>query len=140
MQRRIPYARSAGCFIDGAPAPLYHRATGGRMTEAPVSQVVPLAVAQIERRIQWRVMPVLKFGAILGVLLGVAVWPTFVPPPRSHGLPADPDLEEAARELDGCVEFPSAGLRFVSAITGPVASNPASDLDPRLASAGVLVD
>lgn len=110
------------------------------MSGVPIPQVAPVAVDHIERHLKWRGLPVLQFGGILGLLLGIAMWPVFVPPPRVSGVPADPDVETAQRELAGRVEFPSEGLRVVSAITGPLAAVPAADLDRRLAEANALID
>ncbi len=110
------------------------------MSGVPIPQVGPLAVAEVERHLRWRALAVLKFGGILGLLLGIALWPVFVPPPRVFGLPTDPDVQAAARVLAGRVAFPSAGLHLDAAIFGPLAAFPATDLETRLTRANRLLD
>ncbi len=110
------------------------------MSGVPIPQVGPLVVAEVERHLKWRALAVLKFGGILGLLLGIALWPVIVPPPRISGLPRDPDVQAAARELAGRVAFPSAGLRLDAAIFGPPAAFPAADLEARLTRANQLID
>ena len=50
------------------------------MSEAPTPNVSELAVAEIERRLQWRAMPMLMFLGVLALLLGAAFWPNVFPP------------------------------------------------------------
>jgi len=78
----------------------------------------PIAVAEIERRLRWRAVPVLLFAGFLALLLGVGLWPQLVPSRSVSGLPDDPDLFAAAAELHGHVAFPTDELMFDSALTG----------------------
>ena len=111
------------------------------MTEAPAPNVSELAVAEIERRLQWRAMPALMFLGVLALLLGVAFWPNGFPPKHITGLPDDPDAFAAATQLRNHVVLPSRELRFESAITGDVVPGmrPGTDMDERIARAAALV-
>lgn len=111
-------------------------------TPAPPPPVSELAVAEIERRLQWRAMPALMFLGILGLLLLAAFWPQLFPPRHVTGLPDDPDVFAAAQLLRGHAVLPGGGLRFESALTGDVAPGAPSpaDLDDRIAHADRLVE
>jgi len=112
------------------------------MSEAPAPNVSELAVAEIERRLQWRAMPMLLFLGVLLLLLGVGFWPSFFPPRRIAGLPDDPDVFAAAAQLRGHVALPATELRFESALTGDVLPGirAESDLEARLAKASELLE
>lgn len=112
------------------------------MTESPAPNVSELAVAEIERRLQWRALPMLVFLAVLLLLLGVGFWPSVFPPARIAGLPDDPDVFAAATQLRTHVALPASELRFESALTGEVMPGvrAESDLDERLAKATELLD
>lgn len=111
------------------------------MTEAPAPNVSELAVAEIERRLQWRAMPMLMFLGVLALLLGAAFWPNAFPPKLIGNLPDDPDAFAAATLLRGHVVLPSRELRFESAITGDVAPGlrPSPDMDDRIEQAAALI-
>jgi tetratricopeptide (TPR) repeat protein len=112
------------------------------MSEAPAPNVSELAVAEIERRLQWRAMPTLLFLGVLVLLLGVGFWPSVFPARRVGGLPDDPDVFAAASKLRANVALPTSELRFESALTGdvlPGARVPA-DQDERLAQASALLE
>jgi tetratricopeptide (TPR) repeat protein len=100
-----------------------------------------LAVAEIERRLQWRAMPALMFLGILALLLAVAFWPSLFPPKHIAGLPDDPDVFAAANLLRAHVTLPVSDLRFESAITGDVipGMRAAPDADERLTEASRLL-
>src|SRR5881396_3317821 len=106
------------------------------------SIIVPLAVAEIERRFQWRGASVVAFAGILAFFLGAGLWPALVPQRSLRGLPDDPDLFAAARELRGRVAFPTHELMFDSALTGPLGSGArgAPDQQRRIARADRLVE
>jgi tetratricopeptide (TPR) repeat protein len=108
------------------------------MSEAPAPNVSELAVAEIERRLQWRALPMVAFLAVLLLLLGVGFWPTLFPPPHIGGLPDDPDVFAAATQLRSHVVLPTAELRFESALTGDVMPGMSvqPDLERRLVDAG----
>lgn len=109
------------------------------MAEAP--NVSELAVAEIERRIQWRAMPAFIFLVVMAALLGVAYWPTLFPPRHYAGLPDDPDVFAAAGLLRAHVTMPASELRFESALTGDVVPGlkPGADLGDRLDRAAALL-
>ena len=111
------------------------------MSESPAPNASELAVAEIERRLQWRAMPALMFLGILGLLLGVAFWPSVFPPKHVAGLPDDPDVFAAANLLRAHVALPATELRFESALTGDVVPGmPAPpDADERLTQAALLI-
>jgi len=112
------------------------------MTEGPTHNASELAVAEIERRLQWRAIPALMFLGILALLLAVAFWPSVFPPKRIAGLPDDPDVFAAANQLRAHVTLPATELRFESALTGDAVSGVprAPDADERIAQAEVLLD
>src|SRR2546425_10804435 len=91
------------------------------MIESAASNGSELAVAEIERRLQWRAVPALMFLGILTLLLAVAFWPSVFPPKHVAGLPDDPDVFAAANLLHAAhVALPASELRFESALTGDV--------------------
>src|SRR2546428_8505779 len=111
------------------------------MIESAASNGSELAVAEIERRLQWRAVPALMFLGILALLLAVAFWPSLFPPKRIAGLPDDPDVFSAANELRAHVAMPATELRFESALTCHVVPGMpvAPDADERLARAAALI-
>src|SRR5262245_24948278 len=111
------------------------------MVETPAANASELAVAEIERRLQWRAMPALMFLAILGLLLGVAFWPSVFPPEHVAGLPDDPDVFTAAKLLRANVALPATELRFESALTGDMVPGMpnAPDARERLEQASALL-
>ncbi len=111
------------------------------MAELPASSASELAVAEIERRLQWRAVPVLMFLGILSLLLAVAFWPSVFPPKHVAGLPDDPDVFAAANLLRAHVALPATELRFESALTGDVVPGipVAPDAEARLAQAALLI-
>jgi len=126
-------------------APRYAR---GPMNEPPITSgaapppVSELAVAEIERRLQWRMMPALMFLGILAMLLLVAFWPSMFPPKHVTGLPDDPDVFAAAQLLRGHAVLPASELRFESALTGDVAPGlaPPADFGDRITRADQLIE
>jgi len=117
---------------------------GGRQDAGRIdgSQVAPLAIAEFERRMQWRAAPAVVFLCILAVLLGVALWPAVFPGSRVSGLPDDPDVFAAAALLRGHVAPPSRELRFESALTGPIdlGIHAAGDAESRFAMCERLLE
>src|SRR5262245_15534149 len=112
------------------------------MTEGPAHNVSELAVAEIERRLQWRAMPALLFLCILALLLAVSFWPSVFPAKRIAGLPDDPDVFAAANQLRAHLSLPATEMRFESALTGDavIGLPPAPDAGERLAQAEALLD
>jgi len=112
------------------------------MSETPAPNASELAVAEIERRLQWRAVPALMFLCLLVLLLGVAFWPSVFPPQHVAGLPDDPDVFTAATMLRSHVVIPATELRFESALTGDVIPGMpgAPDADERVAQAAALID
>src|SRR5437867_3766341 len=112
------------------------------MAESTAPHVSELAMADIERRLQWRVMPAFGFLGILALLLAAAFWPTVFPARLVAGLPPDPDVLAAVEELRGQVGIPSGELRWQSALTGdvPAGSRGGADEIARLARADRLLE
>jgi hypothetical protein len=117
---------------------------GGRQDAGRIdgSQMAPLAIAEFERRMQWRAAPAVVFLCILAVLLGVALWPAVFPGSRLSGLPDDPDVFAAAALLRGHVAPPSRELQFESALTGPIdlGIHAAGDAESRFAMCERLLE
>lgn len=112
------------------------------MTELPAPNVSELAVAEIERRLQWRALPMVGFLGVMLLLLGVGFWPSLFPAKRIAGLPDDTDVYAAARQLRSHLSLPASELRFESALTGDVTPGGRTepDVDERLARAAELIE
>ncbi|MBI5708833.1 MAG: hypothetical protein HZC42_00770 [Candidatus Eisenbacteria bacterium] len=96
----------------------------------PVSSSVP-PVAEIERRLKWRALPVLAFLGLMLSLAVVAGLSLLAPPRPLTGLPEDPDVAAARALVAGRLGFMTGELRFRSALTG----EPAAVSDPAAAAA-----
>lgn len=112
------------------------------MSHDPTPRVAPLAVAEIERRLQWRAGPALAFIGVMALFLGAALWPTLVPAPKLAGLPDDADVLAAAERLRGHVALSADELRFESSLTGPIdpGARFTADAEARLSSAERLLE
>lgn len=89
------------------------------MTEVPL----PPPVAEIEKRLRWRLLPVITFVAALVLLLVVAVFSLVMPRKHPHGLPDDPAVRATAAELAGRVTVRTDVLRWRSALLGGEPAN-----------------
>lgn len=95
--------------------------------EPPVFPVPP--VAEIERRLNWRALPVLAFLGLMLSLAVVAGFSLLAPRRPLTGLPEDPDAAAASALVAGRLGLMTGELRFRSALTGEpaAASDPAAD-------------
>ncbi len=82
----------------------------------PAPPIVP--VAEIERRLQWRVLPAAVFLALMVSLAVMAAVAVLVPARLVTGLPDDPDVAAAHALLDGRLPMRAGELRFRSALAG----------------------
>jgi len=112
------------------------------MTEAPVALPRALPIAALERRLNWRMAPLLAFLAFLIGLASVALMAQLTPPPVVQGLPDDPDLTRAASLVRGTILPPTGALRWQSALLGEGAATAsfASEARERARAAGAWVD
>ncbi len=81
-------------------------------------ETLPPPVAEIERRLRWRILPTIMFIAALTGLLVLAVVSLVVPKRHPHGLPDVPEIRAAAAELAGRVSVRTDVLRWRSAVLG----------------------
>src|SRR5438477_6154867 len=111
---REPRQRSAlgHCFPARSPPILL------AMTNAPLAVTRPVPLADLERRLQWRMAPMVGFIAIVIGLAAVAVISELVPPAQVSGLPSDPDLAIAQSLAAGRVLAPSGPLRWRCELLG----------------------
>jgi tetratricopeptide (TPR) repeat protein len=86
------------------------------MTNPAPPGAVP--IAEIERRLKWRLLPTLLFGVILVLLLGMAIVSLTMQPRHPHGLPDDPDARAAVALLAGRVSAPTDDMRWRAAVLG----------------------
>jgi hypothetical protein len=85
------------------------------MTE-PASTVAP--IAELERRLHWRVFAIAGFIALMVMLAVVAAVSVLVPPRLVAGLPDDADVTTACTILNGRMPVHSGSLRFRSTLAG----------------------
>jgi hypothetical protein len=87
----------------------------------------PPAPDDLERRLRWRLLPILGFLVML-VGLGTMAALSLMVRSQSHvGLPDDTDVRAAQQALAGRVHWSAGELRFESALTGtPAASGAAT--------------
>lgn len=115
----------------GAPAP-GRLILPGAMSPAPVALPSSLPVAEIERRLQWRALPMVVFGVILVGLAVVAVASQFEVPRTQSGLPDDASLGAASSLVEGRTLAETGEFRWTSALLGdgatPVAFAPIEQL------------
>jgi tetratricopeptide (TPR) repeat protein len=95
----------------------------------PVAFPAAAQVAELERRMKWRALPMLAFLVIMLGLTVVAIAPLVAPPSLLQGLPADPDVLAAQRLASARLVMPVGELRFRSALTGDVAPEPGRRVD-----------
>ncbi len=85
-----------------------------------MSQPPPTAapVAEIERRLQWRVLALAGFLALIVGLAALAALSLLVPARVLSGLPDDPDVAAGRALLHDRLPVRVGALRFASALTG----------------------
>ena len=88
---------------------------GNAMTE-PASTIAP--VAEIERRLHWRVLAIGGFIALMVMLAVIAAVSVLVPPRLVAGLPDDADATAASALLHARLPMRAGALRFRSTLTG----------------------
>ena len=106
------------------------------LSEGP-SAHPPDAVAEIERQMQWPVVAMLGFLAIMAAFLALALFSMRPLPPPLSGLPDDPDARAAAELLAGHARVSTPDLRMYAALLGGEAgaSNPPPPDPARVAEA-----
>jgi hypothetical protein len=82
----------------------------------PTAPIAP--VAEIERRLKWRVLAIAGFLAIIASLAVVAALSLLVPPKMLTGLPDDPQVNAARASVHDRLQVRAGELRFSSALTG----------------------
>ena len=120
----------------------------------------PPALEELDRRLRWRLVPLLIFLAMMIGLAAVAAVSLLTPRHPVTGIPGDPDARAAFARVRGQAPPGMGGLRFRSELTGeaaPRVSQPAAAaaeeadallaraearhlLDPRLAAARAHLD
>lgn len=93
------------------------------MTDAPL----PPPVAEIEKRLRWRVLPTVVFIAVLVALLVLAIVSLVLPKRNPRGLPDDPAVIAASAEVAGRVSVRTNELRWRAALLGGEPANDAAD-------------
>jgi len=88
------------------------------MSTSPSAYPLPVPVAELERRLNWRVFSIAGFGVMLAVLAGMAAMSQFTPPRNLSGLPADPDLDVARAWMRGRTLPAHGPLRWSATILG----------------------
>ena len=88
---------------------------GTAMTE-PAPTIAP--VAEIERRLHWRVLAIGGFIALMVMLAALAAVSVLVPPRLVTGLPGDADVTAASAILHARLPMRAGTLRFRSTLTG----------------------
>ncbi|HTR97008.1 MAG TPA: hypothetical protein VMH61_03820 [Candidatus Acidoferrales bacterium] len=85
-----------------------------------MAQIPPLGppVAEIERRLKWRVLPTIGFVAMLLALLALAEVSLMLAHRHPHGLPDDADAHAVAAALAGRVSSATGELRWRAAVLG----------------------
>ncbi len=141
LQREVPWQ----------PAP---RGAGGRparsLTCRPMSRpdTPPAAPANasplpptddLDRRLRWRVLPILGFLVMLVGLGTMATVSLFVRGQSHDGLPDDADVRAAHSLLEGRVPFSAGELRFASALVGSFAEAADDGAGLRLLDARLMV-
>lgn len=77
-------------------------------------------VDELDRRLKWRVVPILVFLLMLVGLGSVATFSLMMRRMTMTGLPADADVLAARELLHGRASLAAGGLRFASALTGEI--------------------
>jgi hypothetical protein len=88
---------------------------GSAMTE-PATIVAP--IAEIERRLHWRVLAIAFFIALMVMLAVVAAVSVLVPPRLVAGLPDDADVIAASAILHARLPMRAGALRFRTTLAG----------------------
>jgi hypothetical protein len=110
---------------------------GNAMTE-PAPAVAP--VAEIERRLHWRVLAIGVFIALMAMLAAIAAVSVLVPPRLVAGLPDDADVTAARAILQARLPMRVGALRFRSALAGEAPPGAVFDAgEARLAERAVLL-
>jgi hypothetical protein len=82
----------------------------------PAPVIAP--VAELERRLHWRVISIGVFVAFMVMLAVIATISVLVPPRLVAGLPDDPDVTAASASLHARLPMPAGALRFRSTLAG----------------------
>lgn len=85
------------------------------MTE-PAATVAP--IAELERRLHWRVFAIAGFIALMVMLAVIAAVSVLVPPRLVAGLPDDPDVTAAIGLVHARLPMRAGALRFRSTLAG----------------------
>lgn len=88
---------------------------------------LPPSVAEIEKRLRWRVLPTVAFIGALAVLLVMAVVSLVLPKQHPRGLPDDPAVAAAAAEVSGQVSVATNEMRWRAALLGGEPPNVSPD-------------
>ena len=83
------------------------------MHETPRSSAPP-PVAEIERRLKWRALPMLGFVGLMVTIGAVAAMSLLSPADAVRGLPDDPEARALAEQVHGRLAIATGGLRFTS--------------------------
>ena len=100
------------------------------MHETPPSSTSQ-PVAEIERRLKWRALPMLGFVGLMVTIGAVAAMSLLSPADAVRGLPDDADARALGERIHGRLAIATGGLRFTSALTGD--ADPARAFDPAAA-------
>jgi hypothetical protein len=95
-----------------APESTMHETSPASLTPTPPP------VAEIERRLRWRVLSILGFVGLMVSLGVVAAMSLLSPAHAVRGLPDDEDARALAERVSGRLAIATGGLRFTSALTG----------------------
>jgi hypothetical protein len=107
------------------------------MTE-PATTVAP--VAELERRLHWRVLSIGVFVALMVMLAVVAAVSVLVPPRLIAGLPDDVDVTAARMSLHARLPMRTGTLRFRSTLAGEAPPGAAFGVvETRLAARATLL-
>lgn len=90
---------------------------------------LPPPVAEIEKSLGWRVLPIAIFVGALVVLLAMAIVSLVMPRRHPRGLPDDPQVVAAAAEVTGRVSVATNTLRWRAALLGGEPRNASPDHD-----------
>ena len=104
--RRGPAGGARGRRARMCPATMFQPAT----TVAPV--------AELERRLHWRVLSIGVFVALMVMLAVIAAVSVLVPPRLVAGLPDDPDVTAAIGLVHARLPMRAGTLRFCSTLAG----------------------
>ena len=97
------------------------------MSATPPPFAVPPPVAEIERQLKWRALPMMLFVVALAGLGALGVTSIVMKHRHPHGIPDDPYARRALIALAGRVPVSTPGLRFRAALLGGEVLNRSAD-------------